>query len=150
VVGLIEGFDAAEWPDPPRVPDDTVETPKALERHMAALVRHRRLTAMRDRTWLAQNPHLNDPAVGARYLALPIERIFPFVQDQLSGSGTLGRIVLQRVIFEEGSFISTLPEEVGAEEAVANPQGGGKALPSGPQAHPRTARVPRRQTCTCP
>jgi hypothetical protein len=126
VVSIIDDFDATQWPDPPRLPGDKADTPGHLERWMVDYVRHRRRRVLEDQTWLAEHPNLNNPVVGARYLRIPPEQILPFVRDKLSDCGTMGRIVLNQVVFEEGIFISTLPEEVGVEVAVTNPQGGGK------------------------
>jgi len=148
VVSVIDDFDPSQWPDPPRLSDDKTHTPSHLQRWMVGYVRHRRRRALEDQTWRAEHPHLNDPAVGARYLRVPSERIVPFVQDQLSSGGILGRIVLDGAAFEQGTVISTLPEEVGIDAAVENPRSGaklarrGRKLIRGHHVYPDGRRVP--------
>jgi hypothetical protein len=115
VVGIIDDFDATQWPDPPRFTNDRTSTPGQLERRMVDYVRHRRRRAFEDQTWLAEHSHLADPLVGSLYIRLPSDRILSFVEERLSRSGTLGEIVLEGTDLTEGTFISTLPREVGVE-----------------------------------
>jgi hypothetical protein len=151
VVGAIDGFDPAEWPSPPMLPgerDDKAQTPETFRDSMAKFVRRRRLRVMRDRTWIAEHPHLTDPLVGTHYIALPAGRIRPYVEERLSRCGTLGAIVLQHTDLDEGGFISTVPREIGVDAAAAFPDSGGKSsdrgrnLIRGHLVHPDGSRTP--------
>jgi hypothetical protein len=131
VVSIIDDFDATQWPVPPRLPGDKADTPGHLERWMVDYVRHRRRRVLEDQTWLAEHPHLADPMVGTLYIRLPFDRVRSFVEDRLSRSGTLGEIVLDETDLTEGTFISTLPREVGVEKAADHPGGGAKHFDRG-------------------
>jgi hypothetical protein len=126
VVSIIDDFDPTEWPDPPRLPGDRARRPGDLERWMVDYVRHRRRRALEDQTWRAEHPHLVDPLVGTLYIRLPFDRIHSFVEERLSRCGRLGEIVLEGTDLTEGTFISTLPREVGVEKAVDHPESGAK------------------------
>jgi hypothetical protein len=126
VLGILEPFDPAEWPEPPSFAGDTASTPAALAESLDRYIRARRKRAMVDATFLAKHPQLADPAVGASYLHLRTEEPLSFLRTSLRLWGTLSRLVLERVDLSEGVVISTLPAEVGAEFAADEPQWGGK------------------------
>jgi hypothetical protein len=86
---------------------------------------------LEDRTWLAEHPELTDPLVGALYIRLPLDRILSYAEERLSSSGALGSVVLEETDLAGGTFISTLPREVGVEQAVEHPDGGGKHFDRG-------------------
>jgi hypothetical protein len=125
-LGVIERYDKDELPDPPVFAGDTAETAAELASSMDRIVRARKDRAIIDATFLTEHPDLIDPAVGARYLRLPTERLLPFIRTKLAHWGTLPRLLLERLDLEHGAVYSTLPAEVGVEVASSDPRWGGK------------------------